>query len=334
MAQGIKENIKVGADIVGYGAGRVLAVMDNIEKKLGVKNASIAIQGIDKLGTFLMGFHKSALDMKADYSKATDVLIASTEKLATSMAKDFMVGESPDAKKDGNGLAGSQAPGLATPESGGAVIAAANAGAEQNENTAKKSADKQLNVDKKQSDTSAELVKKEWDKKLNYAGKGAASMANIMQNLYVMTGSKSRAMFGAMKAFAIAETVIQTYRAAQGAYAAMSKIHPALGIAAAAAAVASGLARVAAIKNTKPSGATATINNKGKANPSYSGGSTNAYPVPQRQEQTLPTQSITVIIHNPLSQQNWAEIAESEIIPAINDAVENRNIELTVETVN
>jgi hypothetical protein len=59
------------------------------------------------------------------------------------------------------------------------------------------------------------------------------------------------------KAFAITQTVIDTYKAAQGAYAALAGIPivgPALGIAAAAAATASGLARVASIRSQKIEG--------------------------------------------------------------------------------
>ncbi len=61
--------------------------------------------------------------------------------------------------------------------------------------------------------------------------------------------------FAAAKAFAIAQATIDTFVAAQGAYASLSKIPivgPALGIAAAAAAVAAGFARVASIKSTDP----------------------------------------------------------------------------------
>ncbi len=43
-----------------------------------------------------------------------------------------------------------------------------------------------------------------------------------------------------------------------------------------------------------------------------------------------PVQNITIQIYNPLSEQNWTKIAEENIIPAINDAV-NRNVVLTVK---
>ncbi|VAW37796.1 hypothetical protein MNBD_DELTA02-724 [hydrothermal vent metagenome] len=171
-----------------------------------------------------------------------------------------------------------------------------------------------------------------WAGRISAAGRGAGMISNIMQNLYQATGRKSKAMFTAMKAFAIAETVIQTYRAAQGAYAAMARIHPVLGVAAAAAAIAAGMARVKAIVATKPAGATGTVNAGGRANPSYRGGSFNAYPVPLRTEEAArQTQQITLNIYNPLSQQNWVELVEKNLLPALQDALE-RNAVVAVNT--
>lgn len=63
--------------------------------------------------------------------------------------------------------------------------------------------------------------------------------------------------FKAFKAFAIAQTIIDTYKAAQATYASLAVIPvigPGLAIAGAAAAVAAGLTRVAAIRGASPSG--------------------------------------------------------------------------------
>lgn len=63
--------------------------------------------------------------------------------------------------------------------------------------------------------------------------------------------------FQAFKAFTIAQTIIDTYAAAQATYKALAGIPyagPALAVAGAAAAVAAGLARVNAIRNAEPSG--------------------------------------------------------------------------------
>lgn len=177
-----------------------------------------------------------------------------------------------------------------------------------------------------------ELEKASWAVRVGHAEVGAALMSNTLQNLFVATGSKHKAMFEAMKSFAIAETVIQTYRAAQGAFASLAPIPvvgPALGAAAAAAALAAGLARVEQIRNTRPEGATGSIDTGGRANPQYSGGSPGAYPVPTRVEDSKPSQFITVQIYNPLSEQNWQKIVEDNIVPALKDA-SDRNIAVNI----
>jgi len=70
-------------------------------------------------------------------------------------------------------------------------------------------------------------------------------------------GQTNKAAFAAFKAVSIAETVINTYKAAVGAYSAMASIPfvgPALGAAAAAAAMAYGMAQVSAIASMQPGG--------------------------------------------------------------------------------
>lgn len=189
-------------------------------------------------------------------------------------------------------------------------------------------------IEMRQAEYEVALDSKKWALRVGQAETAAGAMSNAMQNLYVATGSKHRAMFEAMKAFAIAETVIQTYRAAMGAYAALAPIPvigPALGAAAAAAAVMAGMARVETIRKTNPGDATGTVGHGGRANPSYSGGSFSAYPVPQKSEDGDggASRSITINIYNPLAEQNWKRLVEDNIIPALKDAGD-RNIALTV----
>lgn len=177
-----------------------------------------------------------------------------------------------------------------------------------------------------------ELEKTSWARRAGHAEAGAALMSNTLQNLFIATGSRHRAMFEAMKSFAVAETIIQTYRAAQGAYAALAPIPvvgPALGAGAAAAALAAGFARVEQIRNTMPDGAASSIDSRGRANPQYSGGSPGAYPAPTRVEEARPSQSITVQIYNPLSEQNWQKIVEDNIVPALRDVGE-RNVAVNI----
>lgn len=77
------------------------------------------------------------------------------------------------------------------------------------------------------------------------------------QGFYAMSEAFGGKFFEVYKAFAIGETIIDTYKAAQGAYAALAGIPivgPALAAAAAAAAIGAGIARVASIKSQKPGG--------------------------------------------------------------------------------
>jgi|GEM_PF-6486977 hypothetical protein len=177
-----------------------------------------------------------------------------------------------------------------------------------------------------------DIERTSWARRAAHAEAGATLMSNTLQNLFIATGSRHRAMFEAMKSFAVAETIIQTYRAAQGAYAALAPIPvvgPALGAGAAAAALAAGFARVEQIRNTMPDGAASSIDSRGRANPQYSGGSPGAYPAPTRVEEPRPSQSITVQIYNPLSEQNWQRIVEDNIVPALRDAGE-RNVAVNI----
>lgn len=82
--------------------------------------------------------------------------------------------------------------------------------------------------------------------------KGQA-IAQLTKDLANTMAGQSKKAFEVAKAASIAQTIIDTYAAAQAAYKAMAGIPyvgPALGIAAAAAAIASGVARVNAIKST------------------------------------------------------------------------------------
>lgn len=165
--------------------------------------------------------------------------------------------------------------------------------------------------------------------RLSQAQGAFGMMANMMQNLTVLTGKQGGTAFKAMKAFAIAETTIQTYKAAQGAYAALAPIPvvgPALAVAAAAAAIVAGLARVKQIASMEPGGTAtgSTISAGGTANSSYSGGSSSAYPAPTRQEESRPAQQITVNVYSPLGTEDWDRVAEESIIPAISRAVDRQ----------
>lgn len=88
----------------------------------------------------------------------------------------------------------------------------------------------------------------------------ANAFGNMSQDIISFAntfGRENKAMFAVAKAAAIAQAIIQTYQGAQAAYTAMASIPyvgPALGVAAAAAAVAGGMARVASIRSQSMGG--------------------------------------------------------------------------------
>lgn len=78
------------------------------------------------------------------------------------------------------------------------------------------------------------------------------SMSQAFGDAYAASGQKAKEFFYAQKAIAIVQTGIETYKGAQAAFTAMAGIPyvgPVLGAIAAAAAIAAGLARIAAIRN-------------------------------------------------------------------------------------
>ena len=299
----------------------------------------------DKLKGFLKGalglsklFNKTLKigvdDIYADYTALADDFIKGARDTVSEVYKELGITGPGEKSETGGAAALSSPPQPSVPGPSGGEYTALGVlpqGEQALLDQKKKFFDDNNKLAGRSKEEELRIDKEKWNTMLSSAGANAGAMANIMQNLYVATGKSSKGMFRVMKAFAIAETIIQTIRAAQGAYAAMSKINPVLGIAAAAAATAAGIARVNTIKNTEPEGATGTISAGGTANPPYAGGSPSAYPVPERLEApaSLQTQHITIQIYNPLSEQNWQEIAENNIIPALKDASE-RNIELTV----
>lgn len=107
------------------------------------------------------------------------------------------------------------------------------------------------------SDRMAEIDRVRLDMQLTQWADGFGSMSQGLQAFATEFGKESKGMFAVAKAAAIAQAVIQTYQAATGAYAAMASIPyvgPALGIAAAAAAVAGGMAKVSAIRSQNMGG--------------------------------------------------------------------------------
>ena len=107
------------------------------------------------------------------------------------------------------------------------------------------------------SDRMAEIDRVRTEMQLTQWADGFGQMASDIEAFANTFAKENKAMFAISKAAAIAQTVIQTYQGAQSAYAAMASIPivgPGLGIAAAAAAVMGGMARVANIRSQSMGG--------------------------------------------------------------------------------
>lgn len=148
----------------------------------------------------------------------------------------------------------------------------------------------------------------------------AASFFGYMKGLMNV---KSKELFEIGKLGAIGETIVNTYKSATGAYAALSSIPivgPALGAAAAAAAVLAGLANVNAIRSTQYGGASA-------AAPVFNANPVTGTPTqpfgPQNPSFGGETPTMQVIIQgNVIGTQDFVD---NVLIPGIRDAVDNRD---------
>jgi len=191
--------------------------------------------------------------------------------------------------------------------------------------------DSQAQIEAAYGDLSIQSAKKARDFKIQYAGEAFGAAANFMENLFVATSSNSRSMFEVMKAAAISQTVIDTYSSAQAAYKSLAGIPvvgPGLAIAAAASAIAAGLARVAQIRSTPFGGGTAVTAGGEAITTPFTGGSPQAFPIQQGRDNIA--QTLTVNVYNPLSDDNWDKIVEDNIAPAL-EGLSNRDVVLNIK---
>lgn len=178
-------------------------------------------------------------------------------------------------------------------------------------------------VEKRYSDLRMKYAADERDFKIKTAGQSFGAMADLMHTLFTATGTHSKKMFKVMKAFSIAQALMDTYAAFNRA---LSSLPYPANLAAATTVLAAGMAKVAQIRATKPGGA-----GSGGGGSGGSAGAAGTQPVPiGLEDNQLQTQHVTINIHNPLSEQNWDAIGE-DIVSAINRAGE-RNVTLTIKT--
>lgn len=159
--------------------------------------------------------------------------------------------------------------------------------------------------------------------KLQMASNTFGMMAAAAQSFYQMSGNQSKVAFVAYKAFAIAQTTIDTYKAAVAAYAAMAGIPvvgPALGAAAAAAAIAFGLAQIQAIMAAQP-GSKPTNNTVPRSVSAYPSTRTDESASSTKNTKTESSPVYNVYIYG--SVVDYDKFAR-EVIPAIAKAQEDR----------
>ncbi|CAG1065997.1 hypothetical protein BAC1_01594 [uncultured bacterium] len=175
----------------------------------------------------------------------------------------------------------------------------------------------ELEIEAAHAELSNQYAASRRDFQINAAGQTLGAMSNFMQNMYTMAGSKNRAMFQMMKAFAISEAVIHTAKAATDALDAPPG--PPFSFAYVAATVAAGAAQIATIASSEP-GSKQTVSATGVANPSYSGGSPTAYPIPTRTDSQPPPAPISItLVVNTLDGKdvNWSRVIEDNLAPAL-----------------
>ncbi|MCK5235481.1 MAG: hypothetical protein KAR06_00735 [Deltaproteobacteria bacterium] len=174
-----------------------------------------------------------------------------------------------------------------------------------------------------------DAAKKKRDFQISAAADAAGGMSNIMQNLMTATSSQNEAMFNGMKAFAIAEAIINTYQGATKAYA-QGGIY---GFVGAASIIAAGMAQVAKISATKPGSTSGTaVSAGGDIAPPYTGGSAENIPVDLSGDQRPASQTeVNITIQNPLSGSIAEDVGE-EIVKVINK-VGLDNVKLNAEVI-
>jgi hypothetical protein len=163
----------------------------------------------------------------------------------------------------------------------------------------------------------------------------AGALSNIAQNLNTALGGKSKKAFKVMQAAAIAQTAIDTSRAAMGAYSSLAGIPivgPILGVAAAGAAIAAGAAQIQQIKSQSFGGG-GSVSMSGGANPSRTGGGASAQGVPVRLEdqQQGARQDVNITIQTDTGIVPQESI--DKIIEGINLAGTTRNVKVEGEAV-
>ena len=196
----------------------------------------------------------------------------------------------------------------------------------------------QLNADAKK-----RIAEQEMQFKLNTTAQTMSNLSSIADGYFQLSGKKNKEAFKIMQATKIAETTVNTYSAAMGAYNAMASIPyigPVLGIAAAGAAIATGMKQVQQIQRMKPGGSPGgggSISAGGGGG--GGGGVPSAGPPPgsligSDAEETGRMQQTVILNVKALdpSEVDWDKYSEN-IIDTINRAGKERDVKIELEAV-
>ena len=173
----------------------------------------------------------------------------------------------------------------------------------------------------------AEAVKGIWESGLQGQ---LQTTGDLLGQIAQLQGSKSKAMFKIGKAAAIGQAVMDTHAAAIGAYKALASIPiigPALGTAAAAAALLYGAARVKSIASQKFGGSSNTSGGGAPAAPSVSTppGGTGGGDVPDLGQVVLPPRQINLQIASD-SGMVTLDWVINNLIPTLNEALDDGTV--------
>jgi len=164
------------------------------------------------------------------------------------------------------------------------------------------------------------------------------SASGFFGAMSTMMNSQSRTAFQIGKAAAISQTIIDTYRAAQGAFASLAPIPfigPVLGAAAAAAAIVSGMARVQSIKSQQFGGGAV-------AAPVFSASPTTGIPTepisplqsptdPLRAQAAAPQQDFNVtVLGRSDAKVTYGEVVD-DLVPLFEEAVKNGATRMNIQ---
>jgi hypothetical protein len=168
--------------------------------------------------------------------------------------------------------------------------------------------------------------------RLRFSVQTSSNITSALDSLNTLNEGRHRETFELLKVAKMSEAAINTYA---GATQALGAFPPPYSFIAAGAVVAAGLANIAVIQKQQFGGGSSggggggSVGAIGSQGPILDPGS-DTPTAPPMDGDGRDAQQVSIHIHNPLSTENWDEVAENEIIPAISRAGD-RNVTIDVK---